>query len=448
MIRRIYAVALLALAAACNSTPRMDIPAVEPLPLLEITQRVERQPLFALDKVVANIKRGTTVLHFPSGNSEGMPSAYCNYRYTSPATVEWGSGGTSVLGNWSTELGEVFYQSLSAKGLNVAGNPADLFRRSKSAGSAEYLVGARITEMRGNVCHMHSWWDGRPLNEYHAEIYIEVEWTVFSSVTQREVLVLKTKGYVRPIQGKRGSVVVAFHDAFGSAAENLLASRQFVEIVDNKPPATNAAAVASPARYFIGRELSSRALDRRVASVLPSVVTIRVGGGHGSGFVISEDGLILTNDHVVGDGKVVGVVLSNGIEITGTVLARSETRDVALVQIPLRVPSYLPVKTGRPNTLDRVYAIGTPLIEGLRSTVTTGVVSAIRVDPRTGLSHIQSDVAISSGNSGGPLLDENGNVVGIAVAGYSKARSEGLNLFIPIDEALDALNLKPRPASS
>jgi S1-C subfamily serine protease len=113
-----------------------------------------------------------------------------------------------------------------------------------------------------------------------------------------------------------------------------------------------------------------------------------------------------------------------------------------MVQIPLRVPSYLPVRAERPNTLERVYAVGTPLRESLRSTVTTGVVSAIRTDGRTGLSRIQADVAISPGNSGGPLLDENGNVIGIAVAGYSKASSEGLNLFIPIGDALEAVNLK------
>ena len=175
-------------------------------------------------------------------------------------------------------------------------------------------------------------------------------------------------------------------------------------------------------------------------------MTVRLGLGHGSGFVISEDGLILTNQHVVGDSKRVSIVLSNGIEIEGMVLARNEGRDVALIKIPLRVPSYLPVRTERPARLEKVFVIGTPITEGLRSTVTSGVVSAIRIEPRSGLSFIQSDAAISPGNSGGPLLDENGNVIGISVAKVRKA-SEGLNMFIPIDEALEALNLKPKPAS-
>jgi S1-C subfamily serine protease len=442
MNRRVLALLAPVVVAACNTTPRMDIPPATDAALLPVTQRVERQPSFALDKVVANIKRGTTILHYPSGASEGSQCPYCNYRYSNPATVEWGPGGSSALGNWSTELGEVFYHTLTARGVNVAGNPADLFRQSKSAQSAEYLIGARITEIRGNVCHMHSWWDGSPLNEFYAEIYVDVDWTVFSSVTQREVLTLRTKGYTKPAQGKRGSIVVAFHDAFGSAAENLLASRQFVDVVDGKSAAEAVAAASGPVRYFAAREPSSRPVDKRIGTVLPAVVTVRIGAGHGSGFVISEDGLLLTNHHVVGDSKTVGIIFNNGVEVAGTVLARNESHDVALVQIPLRVPSYLPVRAERPNTLERVYAVGTPLRESLRSTVTTGVVSAIRTDGRTGLSRIQADVAISPGNSGGPLLDENGNVIGIAVAGYSKASSEGLNLFIPIGDALEAVNLK------
>ncbi|MCH9050748.1 MAG: trypsin-like peptidase domain-containing protein [Proteobacteria bacterium] len=106
------------------------------------------------------------------------------------------------------------------------------------------------------------------------------------------------------------------------------------------------------------------------------------------------------------------------------------------------------VRLERPARLEKTFVIGTPIKAGLRSTVTSGVVSAIRIEPRSGLSFIQSDAAVSPGNSGGPLLDENGNVIGISVIKIIGNSSEGLNLFIPIDEALEALNLKPKPASS
>ncbi len=278
-------------------------------------------------------------------------------------------------------------------------------------------------------------------------MFIDVEWTIFSSVLQREVFKTATQGYFKQVKPKKNGVLLAFHEAFAIAAENLLTSQGFVDIASGKPSVDTASSLG-PVRYFSARKLSSKSLKKRIETVLSSVVTVRLGLGHGSGFVISEDGLILTNQHVVGDNKRVGIILSNGIEIEGIVLARNEARDVALIKIPLRVPSYLPVRTERPARLDKIFVIGTPILEGLRSTVTSGVVSAIRIEPISGLSFIQSDAAISPGNSGGPLLDENGNVIGISVGSFVGEGSQGLNLFIPIDEALEALNLKPKPASS
>jgi S1-C subfamily serine protease len=84
-----------------------------------------------------------------------------------------------------------------------------------------------------------------------------------------------------------------------------------------------------------------------------------------------------------------------------------------------------------------VFALGTPLTRALQSTLTRGIVSARR--SLGGKTYLQADVAISTGNSGGPLLDKMGNVVGISVAGFNVG--ENLNLFIPINEALSALNI-------
>ena len=94
---------------------------------------------------------------------------------------------------------------------------------------------------------------------------------------------------------------------------------------------------------------------------------------------------------------------------------------------------------------EEVYAIGAPLQERLRGTVTRGIVSAFRRDRLTGLETIQADVSIQGGNSGGPLVDAQGNLVGLTVAGYvvpGSTGSAGLNLFIPIGDALDRLRLE------
>jgi len=151
----------------------------------------------------------------------------------------------------------------------------------------------------------------------------------------------------------------------------------------------------------------------------------------------------VSNQHVVGTAKNVAIVFSNGVEVAAKVLARHEVRDVALIKMPIRVPSYLPLRTELPALLEKVFVIGSPLSEDLKSTVTAGVVSAVRLRARSGLLFIQADAATSGGNSGGPMLDENGNVIGITVSGFT-GDAQNLNYFIPIGEALEALNLKPK----
>jgi S1-C subfamily serine protease len=233
------------------------------------------------------------------------------------------------------------------------------------------------------------------------------------------------------------------HGAFASAVENLAADPGLVKLaVSTTRAARPTAATTESITVFRPVKLRKEKIEQEINSLLSAVVTIRAGGGHGSGFAISQDGLIMTNQHVVGDVQEVGVILSNGVEVTGTVVKRDSHRDVALVRVPIRVPEALAIRLTPVRRLERVFAIGSPIREDLRSTVTSGIVSAVRQHPVSGLDFIQSDAAVSKGNSGGPLVDENGNVVGIAVLKVRGPTAENLNLFIPIEAALDALALK------
>ena len=135
------------LMAACNTTSQMDMPKLKSYELMEVNKPLSEQTTFALSKIVANLKRGTTIIHFPAAGVEGIDSSYCNYSHQGESTIEWGAG-TSVLGNWSTELGEVFHEVLTQKGLHIAGDPKDLFGQKETVSSAEYLIGARISEIK------------------------------------------------------------------------------------------------------------------------------------------------------------------------------------------------------------------------------------------------------------------------------------------------------------
>jgi serine protease Do len=160
--------------------------------------------------------------------------------------------------------------------------------------------------------------------------------------------------------------------------------------------------------------------------------------GQGSGFIISDDGLILTNAHVVREAKEVTVKLSDRREFSAKVLGSDTATDIAVLRIDAK---NLPVvRLGDPKKLevgDPVMAIGAPY--GFEQTATSGIVSAKgRSLPGDAVvPFIQTDAAVNPGNSGGPLFDGNGTVVGINAQIYSQSGGfQGLSFAIPIDVAL------------
>ncbi len=157
--------------------------------------------------------------------------------------------------------------------------------------------------------------------------------------------------------------------------------------------------------------------------------------GVGSGFIISQDGFILTNHHVVDGADEILVTLADKREFKARLIGSDRRTDVALVKINVTgLPS---LRFGDPNKLrvgEWVLAIGSPF--GLENTVTAGIVSAKGRDTGDYLPFIQTDVAVNPGNSGGPLLNMRGEVVGINSQIYSRTGGfMGISFAIPIDEA-------------
>jgi serine protease Do len=161
----------------------------------------------------------------------------------------------------------------------------------------------------------------------------------------------------------------------------------------------------------------------------------QVPRGVGSGFVISSDGFILSNHHVVAGAGEVLVTMPDRREFVATVIGSDQRTDVALLKIEGANLPYL--KTGDPSNIkvgEWVLAIGSPF--GLANTVTAGIVSALGRDTGDYLPFIQTDVAVNPGNSGGPLLNLKGEVIGINSQIYSRTGGfMGISFAIPIDEA-------------
>ncbi|WTL36308.1 trypsin-like peptidase domain-containing protein [Nocardia sp. NBC_01503] len=194
--------------------------------------------------------------------------------------------------------------------------------------------------------------------------------------------------------------------------------------------------------------------------VLPSVVMIRVAGqkaeGEGSGVVLSTDGLILTNNHVVsgaGPNATMEVAFSDGTTAAAQLVGADPVSDLAVVKVPNK-QGLKPIELGSSSGLqvgESVVAVGSPL--GLAGTVTTGIVSSLNRPVSTSgepgsqgtvIDAIQTDAAINPGNSGGALVDMNGKLIGIntaiATLGVSETAggqsgSIGLGFAIPVDQA-------------
>ena len=200
-------------------------------------------------------------------------------------------------------------------------------------------------------------------------------------------------------------------------------------------------------------------VEQVAAAVLPSVVSIvetsSSGGGEGTGVIIDSDGLILTNNHVVAEaanGGSLRVTLNDGTSHPATIVGRDPITDLAVIKVS-GVSGLTAATLGSSTNLDpgeQVVAIGSPL--GLQGTVTSGIISALDRPVRTGdatsaetastvIDAIQTDAAINPGNSGGPLVNLQGEVVGInsAIATLGSTGGQtgsiGLGFSIPIDQA-------------
>lgn len=179
------------------------------------------------------------------------------------------------------------------------------------------------------------------------------------------------------------------------------------------------------------------------ADNVESVVGIEVSNGSstgsGTGFIISEEGYIVTNYHVVSGANKYVVTLYDNSSYDATLVGYEDSNDLAILKIDAKrkIRSVVYGGSSELEVGDPVYVIGNPLGD-LTYTLTDGIVSAlnrlIATDDMTVINMFQTNAAINSGNSGGPVFDEHGYVVGIACAKYASSSIEGLSFCIPIDD--------------
>mgnify|MGYP005840853541 CR=1 FL=1 len=186
-----------------------------------------------------------------------------------------------------------------------------------------------------------------------------------------------------------------------------------------------------------------------IGSVVSITASAQSGKSSGTGIVLSADGYLITNHHVIENAQVIAVQTSDDRQFQASIIGSDEASDLAVLKVD--ATDLQPAEFGDSGKLavgDRVVAIGDPLGAQLRGTMTSGIVSAINRDLTVNdrvMSLIQTDASINNGNSGGALINEYGQVVGITSAklsgnAFGSATVEGMGFAIPINTAKDIVD--------
>lgn len=338
-------------------------------------------------------------------------------------------------------LGAVFHQAL----IDIGAAPEDenLFERSTPA--ADLQVAAAISDMHANVCEQ------RGLVGFSGSLSMTVQWQVYDPNLRQLVGKFETHATGQASQVSANGIDALFLAAFRANARDLTSDSGFQKVL-KQPASATASSSMAPAGSPISFTPSLASAPKTLPQAIESVVLVQTDDGHGSGFLISSDGYLLTNQHVVGTSQMVRVRWADGTEGPARVLRADKARDIALLKAESVPAKGLALRLALPAPGEQVFAVGAPLYTSLQGTLTRGIVSGNRVID--GMPFIQSDVAVTHGNSGGPLLNEHGEVVGITDLGFTdRGTPVSLNFFIPIGDGLRALSLSaasapPSPTST
>lgn len=416
-----YYIALASILAGCGTSAVIKDVQDKPVQQLDIKASANSKPI-QLSKVVVRLKRGEHVGALQGG-------LLC----VPQSDLTW-KGGRLKLD--SDDLTDAFKEELEKYSFKTVGDTSALFE-DPSSWKSEILIAGLVKELKSNVCFPMAGFGN--FSSSKGESFVKVEWQIYSKLDRAVVHSVTTEGSFKSTESQEGGIDPIILNAFTQAARNLLADTKFRDIVV-RGGETVKETTFKTADGIVITPGKSKPFTQRVDEWKDGVVTVIAGSGHGSGFAIGEN-LLLTNHHVVGESNKVVVKLGSGFEVGGEIIAYNSGLDVAAVKIAASLPRYFKLERNLPTIGSDVYSLGSPLSEDLSATLARGVVSNIRKEGQKTL--IQSDVNVLSGNSGGPLVNGNGEVVGITVSGIQVNKAtQGINFFIPVKDALDSMNIK------
>jgi S1-C subfamily serine protease len=380
----------------------------------------------AFDKLMADIKDGTPVGSWADALGKSTP-------------IKW--EGSVKVGDKAFD--QRFYEILTDAGIRTPMREnAKLF-----AGSSEgrqqlprYVVGAELLEM--NIDLQHSKVKDYGAGKFAGRTRTLVDWKVLDKRGNKVVLTVRTEGIhrFRQVNHYGGNQnLLAFEDAL----YKFLDDGRFIDLIRSSTTPAQSAGVDLEAKSLTIKPVSIpafKSISEMIRHADKSCVTIITDGGHGSGVIINSEGYTLSAYHVVEGINRIEVQFSDGMRQEARILASDVENDLVLLDISGSGFRPLPLGDEESSGLgDEVVTIGTPADVSLGQSVAKGILSGKRkIEDKV---YLQTDVAVSPGNSGGPLLNAEGQVIGIVQSKIVGKGIEGLSFAIPIGRVKELLGL-------
>lgn len=397
----------------CGCSTVAPDPAPVPAPVTGEHKHVDGSQPIVFYKLIIDIKAGTEV-----GKYYGGLLRLPRFSYT------WNLGtvvGDNAYKHAATEV-------LKDSGFNILGADNKLFDEDNSA-KARFQLGATIKQFTAN-CY-------DPFCGNCSETTADVEWQLRDTYSDTIVLTTTTSGHVRQ-EGQK--MTLNYVEAFRDALVKLIDTSDLPNIVAKNAPADVASPSSANSVEICNPPLANPVtLPKDMDRVMQGVVLLKTGGAQSSGFIVSSDGYVLTAAHCVSGVNETPVTLKSGNQLIAKVVKIDKFQDVALLKLDGADYQYLPLCLNQPTPVgDDVYVIGAPSGKEFAYSVTKGIISGYREEEGSKKKSIQTDAAINRGNSGGPMLDGSGKVIGIVswkrFFDQTGAVVQGMAFGVPIDE--------------
>lgn len=337
-----------------------------------------------------------------------------------------------VVGNLEQEqYVNAVKEELKNAGYKVSGGSEDLFQKDDSW-KARFLIGGRIIK-----CELNTF---TSFAGDFSEEKITVMWEIYDNQEQKVIYKHETSGYAKLVGINREIVVLSIRNSF----RNFLSLDDFVNFIVQYTEKSSQPTTDSKPIDFLRMDKKQRN-KLSINEVNDAIITIKTENGHGSGFIINPDGYAITSYHVIANNNIIEAMLRGGKPIVAQVIRTNPDKDLALIKLRGEEYNYLPfgeinnVKVGT-----EVYAVGTPLSIGLSHSLSKGILSGIRERKDFDVTLFQTDASVNPGNSGGPLINMDGEVIGIVALKIAVPGIEGLGFAISIEDAKKYLNLQEK----